>query len=380
MDGKRLVHTPKKHSLAKAAEILRNTLQLDAPAGTRVQIKPVLLLGTPGIGKTSLVYQLATELRAKTGHDWPVLKFRLSEVLPEDFLGIPVAVDGLTRWMPPANLPHRKNPELPDHGILFFDEINRANRMVLNAVMKVLDRDDLKPGWAIVAAGNLGTEDGTFVEDLDAAQRRRFLNLRVDFDLKVWQAWAENAGVDPIIRSFLNAHPQWANCHYQLKDGQVAHLTPAHWEELSDLKRINPKLTWAGLLLNLGDAHLGPAFPDLWDWIQSSERPTASDFFALGEDDAKAKVARTKIQKAQRPELYGMIEDVQGALKTTKVPRDSLVRSLLALNELNVLDLDTWVAFLNGLKGVHANGAKAFLDASPELSQRIANVMLGILS
>lgn len=380
-NNEKTLHKTSPLTLAQAQEIILRTLNLNAPPQAQLQIKPILLLGTPGIGKTSLVLQTAKELERRTGHAWPVLKLRLSELLPEDFLGIPVTKDGQTRWYPPATLPHRNNPELPDHGVLFFDEINRANRMVLNAVMKVLDRDDFKPGWIIIAAGNLGDSDGTLVEELDAAQRRRFLVLHLKFRIDGWLQWAEQAGVDPLIRQFLEKNPNWA-CHaFQEQSGVCSWITPAHWAELSAMKGANPDLSWEDFLTLIGKVHLGPAFPAFWDFVTAQQALSVEDFFNLSSpDQAAVEAASRKILQSERPERHGFLEKVLENARVNKCDPERMALSLSMLLSLDVVDIDSWMAFLRQLMALQKPAVKRFCELEPAFTQRLAQIWIGLLT
>lgn len=360
-----------------AKRLILSTLRLNAPEGVRVQVKPVLLLGMPGIGKTSAVYQVAEELRRTTGQEWPVLKFRLSEVLPEDFLGIPALVDGQTHWMPPATLPHRRNAALPERGILFFDEINRSHRMVLNAVMKVLDRDDLKPGWIIVAAGNLGDEDDTVVTELDAAQLRRFLILKTVFQLDVWLEWARREGIDPVILEFLERSSSSALMSYKTESGRRAFLTPAHWAELSEIKAANPNLDWLQLMELLAGAHLGPAYNPFLAFLKHQFTLDADAFFCLAGEGQIANECAERIQTADRLLLYDMIEDVLARLRANP-KRRYLVKCLRKLLALDVLDIDAWVAFLKELMALTPKAVDDFLRAEPKLAEQLKEILLSV--
>ena len=101
--------------------------------------KPIFIFGAPGIGKTEIVAQVCDAL----GVDLMPVDLQFME--PADFLGIPSTVDkasdekygaGVTRNNPPIWLPQNNNGEKykDKGGIIFFDELNRANEFVHNAL------------------------------------------------------------------------------------------------------------------------------------------------------------------------------------------------------------------------------------------------------
>lgn len=127
--------------------------------------------GHRGLGKSSLVKQLAEE------HMWGCIDLRCSQLEASDIRGLPDRLNGRTVFLPPADLPigdleygdiktlSGKDENMILHqsrfknGILFLDEVNRAQDDVLQAIFQlVLDRKVgsyvLPPGWMIVAAGN----------------------------------------------------------------------------------------------------------------------------------------------------------------------------------------------------------------------------------
>lgn len=150
--------------------------------------------GHRGVGKSSCVRQITEERK------WGFRDMRASQLESSDFRGLPDKVDGKTVYYPPEDLPHGEykcleceaanvhpffgengsyanSPTMPsscpnghqnkdgktviilNEGILFLDELNRADDDVLQASFQlVLDRRvgryQLPTGWTIVAAGN----------------------------------------------------------------------------------------------------------------------------------------------------------------------------------------------------------------------------------
>ena len=133
----------------------------------------VMIWGAPGIGKSSIVAQVAA------AHGLPCIDLRLSQLAPADLRGLPVAdhEQGVARLLPPEFLPRSGS------GILFLDEINLAPP-ALQVVAKqlVLDRRvgsyTLPEGWLVWAAGNR-KEDRAAVFDMPAPLANRFLHLQV---------------------------------------------------------------------------------------------------------------------------------------------------------------------------------------------------------
>lgn len=158
-----------------------------------------MLWGSHGIGKTELVGQFAAE----TGREFVTLNLGSQEV--GDLLGILIEdkKTGVARYQLPEWFP--TDPD--SKGILFLDEINRAQRYVLQAVFslvldKRLHRSFLPKGWSIVAAANPATEDYTVTDISDEALMSRFCHIKVNNEVEEWYEYAGKVGVPDIVRSF----------------------------------------------------------------------------------------------------------------------------------------------------------------------------------
>ncbi len=125
--------------------IVTEALALAISAGV-----PVVLWGSPGTGKTSVVRALAEDL------DWPLEVVIGSIREPADFAGMPIVVNGGVRMAPPAWAIRLAESGI---GLLFLDELTTAPPAVQAAMLRVvLERVvgdlALPPGVRVVAAAN----------------------------------------------------------------------------------------------------------------------------------------------------------------------------------------------------------------------------------
>jgi len=99
-------------------------------------------------------------------------------------------------------------------GILLLDDYTRADVRFLQATMELIDRQEyiswkLPKDWHIVLSTN--PDDGSFhVNTLDEAQKGRFFNVQMKFNIDCWAEWAERAGMDSRCINFVLMNPEIA--------------------------------------------------------------------------------------------------------------------------------------------------------------------------
>ena len=151
----------------------------------------VMIWGPPGVGKSSIVSQVATRSSIE------LVDLRLSQLAPTDLRGLPVPRSETSDWLPPHFLPRK------GEGILFLDEINMATPVVQGVAQQlILDRKvgsyTVPNGWFVWAAGNR-KEDGAAVFDMPAPLANRFLHLEVSVDLAAFRRHALQQGINCTI-------------------------------------------------------------------------------------------------------------------------------------------------------------------------------------
>lgn len=188
----------------------------------------VMLWGPPGVGKSSIVKQVAEELGVR------LIDVRLAQLEPCDVRGIPAPNHKTkqTEWYYPSWLP--TDPE--SKGILFLDEMEKAPTMVKNAALQlVLDRSigdyKLPDGWSIVGAGNRA-DDGCFSTGLGTALNNRMLHYTIEADLESWLKWATANGINDEITGYLQFD---TGSLYSMQAGVEAFPSPRSWEFLSNM-------------------------------------------------------------------------------------------------------------------------------------------------
>jgi len=197
---------------------------------------PVFLWGPPGIGKSSIVAQIAKE------QDISFIDLRLSLLDPTDLRGIPFfnTKEETALWAPPSFLPDGSKPK----GILFLDELNTAAPMVqASAYQLILDRKigeySLPDGWAIVAAGNRESDRGV-VFRMAAPLANRFVHLEMESSVEDWKTWAVNAEIHPAIVAYISHRPDALFTFGQVDESR-SFATPRTWEYVNEIIVSNPE-------------------------------------------------------------------------------------------------------------------------------------------
>lgn len=200
-------------------------------SGTKTAL---MLWGPPGLGKSSLVEQVAA------AHGLDCIDLRLSQLAPTDLRGLPVADHqaGIARWFPPEFLPQG------GEGILFLDELNMAPPTMQGVAQQlILDRRvgsyTLPAGWFVWGAGNR-KEDRAVVSTMPAPLANRFIHLEIEPDVDSFTEWGIKNGVSHQVIAFLRYKPQLLH----RMDESLAWPSPRSWVVAGNLHRlgINPEV------------------------------------------------------------------------------------------------------------------------------------------
>lgn len=188
-----------------------------------------MVWGAPGIGKSSILKQLADS------NDLDFIDLRISQIVPTDLRGLPVAKEDHFEYLRPDFLP--KPGAKP--GILLLDEANQAPPSVQAIVQQlILDRKvgsyTIPDGWFIWGGGNR-KEDKTAVYDMPAAVANRFLHFEVEIDYETWKQDYALANVHEQIVAFLGFRPELL---HKFDPTAKAWPSPRSWAMASSLHSI----------------------------------------------------------------------------------------------------------------------------------------------
>jgi hypothetical protein len=230
-----------------------------------MKAKPIFIYGAPGVGKTELVAFCCDYLKI------PLLFLDVQFMNPEDFKGIPKTFQyrnptiedgkildpgaGFTRDNPPSVFPRDNGSGRFENkgGIIFMDELNRSNPIVLNTMMQFVQQGrigseyTLPNKWCLVAAGNRKDDDPSGnIAEVGTALTSRFsvVNYVPNYDkttgksegIGEWKAWAKRElGIVPELISYLDTFPEELHVNDPNDEKQGSFPSPRSWTEASKI-------------------------------------------------------------------------------------------------------------------------------------------------
>ena len=120
--------------------------------------------------------------------------------------------------------------------IIHFEELNRASQQVRNAALQILLEREIGMNFKfndnvlMMSSGNLGDEDGTDVEEFDAALNNRLVHINHTLSVDEWLGDFAAANCHKLITSFIKARPEQM---YKTSDNAKGYATPRSWTMLS---------------------------------------------------------------------------------------------------------------------------------------------------
>lgn len=215
-------------NISEAYEMMLQTFQAQLALPPKKHMN-ICILGSPGLGKSSIVKQVADYLGMR------LIDLRLSAMEESAVLGVPYVVNGIMDFSTPEWW-----PDLLDTRpiILFLDELPSASPMVQTAAYRlILDRTiqngkKLPDNCFIVAAGNLKSDKTGARDMLPAAANRFGMHLEIDKSRSFtpFIEWAYKEEFDLRLLAFL----EWSRESVYGKIGEeTAYATPRTIEDVN---------------------------------------------------------------------------------------------------------------------------------------------------
>ena len=205
--------------------------------------RPVFLMGPPGIGKTAIMEQIASELGVG------LVSYSMTHHTRQSALGLPFiqkkvyggkeySVSEYTMSEIIASMYDMMEETGLKEGMLFLDEINCVSETLAPSMLqflqyKVFGRHKVPEGWIVVTAGN-PPEYNDSVREFDIVTWDRMKRIDVTPDYKVWKEYASDNGVHPSVTTYLDIK---SDDFYRIEttvDGKNI-VTPRGWSDLSEM-------------------------------------------------------------------------------------------------------------------------------------------------
>jgi len=188
------------------------------------QTHPIVLEGSPGLGKSAIWEQIANRL----GYQFEVSQPALDE--PADYKGIPYIVEGFADFFAPARL--RLMCEATQPILWLFDDLGHTPRGVQAALMHLVHAREIGgrkiSDNVFFAFATNSKKDKAGVNPIISPLADRLTKLEVHADIKSWSTWAMEAGFKPEDIAFLRFKPE---CLDNLKPNTdfIKGGTPRSW-------------------------------------------------------------------------------------------------------------------------------------------------------
>ena len=187
-------------------------------------VRPVFIWGAPGIGKSAIVEEFATEVGLEC------VSLLGSQLAPEDIIGVPQIVDGRSVFCPPRMIA-REKPYC-----LFLDELNVCTQEVQKAFYSLILEQRigeyrLPKGSIVIGAGNR-TQDNAITRPMSSALLNRMFHVELKANSRIWLEWAAQHGIHRYVYDYICTRPDqlWS----QPPKTEEPFSTPRSWHMLSD--------------------------------------------------------------------------------------------------------------------------------------------------
>lgn len=240
-------------NIAQAKEQIKNAMKAyftkDDLGNYKIPVekqRPVFLMGPPGIGKTAIMKQIASELGVG------LVSYSMTHHTRQSALGLPFITDneyeGFQYQLSQYTMSEiigaiytlMKETGIKE-GILFLDEINCVSETLAPCMLqflqyKVFGQHQIPKGWIVVTAGN-PPEFNKSVRDFDIVTWDRLKRIDVEADYETWKKYASQKGIHPAIITYLSARKKDFYRIESTTDGRHF-VTARGWEDLSEMMKL----------------------------------------------------------------------------------------------------------------------------------------------
>ncbi len=308
--------------------------------------RPVFLMGPPGIGKTAIMEQIASEMGIG------LLSYSMTHHTRQSALGLPLIrhvnfggteydISEYTMSEIIASVYELMEQSGVKNGILFLDEINCVSETLTPIMLqflqyKVFGRHTVPPGWVVVTAGN-PPEYNHAVREFDIATWDRLKRIDVEADFNVWKEYAYATGIHAAVLTYLGNDNNYMNRFYRVQstvDGKQF-VTARGWDDLSQMIMLYEQ---HGMTVDLNlirqylqDEEIASHFAAYYDLYNKYKSDYQIPSILNGTADAQIRSRAAKARFDERYSLLGLLlEAVMGEMKAA-MDEDAHLTELLPL-------------------------------------------------
>lgn len=209
--------------------------------------RPIILMGPPGVGKTAIMEQIASELSVglvsySMTHHTRQSALGLPYITEKEFDGYAYQVSNYTMSEIIGAVYDMMSETGVREGILFLDEINCVSETLAPCMLqflqyKVFGQHQIPKGWIVVTAGN-PPEYNKSVRDFDIVTWDRLKRIDIEPDYETWKAYAYKKGVHAAVTTYLSARKKDFYKVESTVDGKHF-VTARGWDDLSEMIRLH---------------------------------------------------------------------------------------------------------------------------------------------
>ncbi len=241
-------------NIASAKQVIKDTVRIYLKKDEygdycipTVRQRPIFMLGAPGIGKTAIMEQIASEMGIA------FVSYSMTHHTRQSALGLPYittkkfgdneySITEYTMSEIIASVYEAIDKRGVKEGILFLDEINCVSETLGPSMLQFLQyktfgRHSLPEGWVIVTAGN-PPEYNRSVREFDVATLDRMKVITVEPDLKAWMDYARERSLHGAILAYLDVKKEDFYVMDMSPEGR-AYVTARGWEDLSEMMKLS---------------------------------------------------------------------------------------------------------------------------------------------
>ena len=283
--------------------------------------RPIFLMGPPGIGKTAIMEQVASELGVG------LVSYSMTHHTRQSALGLPFietktyggkeySVSEYTMSEIIASVYDLMESTGLREGILFLDEINCVSETLAPSMLqflqyKIFGRHSVPEGWIVVTAGN-PPEYNNSVREFDIVTWDRLKRIDIEPDYDVWKEYAYRKSVHPAILTYLDIKRADFYKIESTVDGK-SFVTARGWSDLSDMMRLyeQHKLKIDEKLIGqyLQNKKIAKSFAVYYDLFNKYRSDYQVDKILAGKVDEDIKHRAKDAKFDERLALLGLILD-----------------------------------------------------------------------